>query len=273
MYTNSAGRDTLYTRVTERMFKRYVISPAAGTPKGVFFIFSEDPMNIFIYSDESGVLDKTHNAYFVFGGLMFFSREDRDLWSRKYTAAENIARRIEGVSNDSEVKAAVISNKSKSKLYRSLNHTEKFGVVISQHKLMDRLFENKKGKQRYLDWAYKMSVKTKFEDLIEHGVINPEKVEGLYFFVDEHSTATNGIYELKESLEQEFKFGTYNFEWNSYHAPIFKNLQRVCVEYCNSATKTLVRAADIVSNHIFYKANLNAGKVEPNNNLTLYYHP
>ena len=44
-------------------------------------------MNIFIYSDESGVFDKVHNKYFVFGGIMFLSKDERDNFNRKYINA------------------------------------------------------------------------------------------------------------------------------------------------------------------------------------------
>lgn len=230
-------------------------------------------MNIFVYSDESGVFDKFHNDFFVFGGLMFLSKDDRDVWSRKYIAAEKSVRSSEKMRTDIEVKATTISNKSKSKLYRSLNQAEKFGVVVKQKKLLDSLFDNKKGKQRYLDWAYKMSVKTKFLELIRNGQIVADNITGIYFFVDEHTTATNGIYELQESLEQEFKYGTYNYDWMTFHPPIFPNLQIVKVEYCNSSTKTLVRAADIVANHIYHEATENSGVVQNSNKLVLYYHP
>ncbi len=230
-------------------------------------------MNIFVYSDESGVFDKFHNDFFVFGGLMFLSKDDRDVWSRKYIAAEKSVRSSEKMRTDIEVKATTISNKSKSKLYRSLNQAEKFGVVVKQKKLLDSLFDNKKGKQRYLDWAYKMSVKTKFLELIRNGQIVADNITGIYFFVDEHTTATNGIYELQESLEQEFKYGTYNYDWMTFHPPIFPNLQIVKVEYCNSSTKTLVRAADIVANHIYHEATENSGDVQNSNKLVLYYHP
>lgn len=230
-------------------------------------------MNIFIYSDESGVLDKAHNDFFVFGGLVFLSKDDRDVWSRKYIAAEKTVRDAEGICKSAEVKASTISNKSKAKLYRSLNQTEKFGAVVQQANLLDSLFENKKGKQRYLDWVYKMAVKAKFKEMIATHQIDPNKVEGLYFFVDEHTTATNGIYELQEALEQEFKFGTYNMEWSAYYPPLFKGLQTVKVDYCNSATKTLVRAADIVANHIYHEAVTGNGTVATRNKLNLYYHP
>ncbi len=88
VYNNIAGRNTLYTRVTELTFKRHVMSSAARTPSGVFFIVLGVTMNIYIYSDESGVFDQTHNSFFVFGGLIFLSKQSRDEWSRRYIHAE-----------------------------------------------------------------------------------------------------------------------------------------------------------------------------------------
>lgn len=46
-------------------------------------------MNIYIYSDESGVFDYLHNDIFVFGGLIFLSKEEKDIASRKYIHAES----------------------------------------------------------------------------------------------------------------------------------------------------------------------------------------
>jgi hypothetical protein len=60
----------------------------------------EYKMNIFIYADESGVLDKAHDDYFVFGGVVFLSKDDRDVWSRRYNAAEQPIRIREGKSSD-----------------------------------------------------------------------------------------------------------------------------------------------------------------------------
>lgn len=34
-------------------------------------------MNIYVYSDESGVFDKEHNEYFVFGGLILLEQETK----------------------------------------------------------------------------------------------------------------------------------------------------------------------------------------------------
>ena len=231
-------------------------------------------MNIYVYSDESGVLDKQHNSYYVFGGVLFLSGEDRDTCSRRFVAAEKNIRSSENISTNTEVKACNIQPKSKNKLYRILKSEERFGVVISQKRLTnDELFSNKKSKQRYLDWAYKMAIKTKFQELIAQGVIDPQKVESISFLVDEHSTATEGWYELRESLEKEFKIGMWNFEYMTFHKPLFPSVKSVNLQYCNSAKNTLVRAADIVANHIFYLSNKNKGTIESEDKLHIFYHP
>lgn len=231
-------------------------------------------MNIYVYSDESGVLDKLHNDYYIFGGLLFISEEDRDTYSRKFIAAEKNVRISESIAQNIEVKACNIKPKSKNKLYRSVADAERFGVVISQKKLTnDALFSNKKTKQRYLDWAYKMAVRKKFEKMIAEGIIIPEEVESISFLVDEHSTATNGWYELRESLEKEFKIGMWNFDYMTFHKPLFPNIKSVNLQYCNSSKKTLVRAADIVANHIFFYANKNNGLIPVEEKLNIYYHP
>ena len=211
-------------------------------------------MNIYVYSDESGVFDKEHNDYFVFGGLILLGTEEKENWSRKYSSVEKTLRANKGVAADYELKATQITNKEKGKLFRSLNGCYKFGVVIRQQNVLDRIYLSKKDKQRYLDYAYKIAVKRAFENLIQDGTINSDEVERLYFYVDEHTTATNGRYELQEALEQEFKLGTFNYKYDTYYPPIFKKMKDVQLEYCNSESKLLIRAADIVANKIFYLA-------------------
>lgn len=229
-------------------------------------------MNIYIYSDESGVLDKKHNEYFCFGGVVFLSKDERDIAVRKYLSAENAVRRSEGKATNQEVKANSVSNKNKGKLYRSLNSFDKFGAIIKQEWLSDRLFANKKEKQRYLDWAYKMAVKEKLKAMISAGAIEPEKVKNIYFYIDEHSTATNGIYELRESLEREFKFGVSNFAYNSFYLPLFPSLDSVSVKFCDSKNNVMVRAADVVANKVFFSAR-QSGKMDENDRLKIFYHP
>ena len=210
-------------------------------------------MEIYVYSDESGVFDKVHNEVFVFGGLIFLKKRDMEAWSRKYMTAENTIRAGKYGENE-ELKASYISNKEKGKLYRSLNQTIKFGVVINQNNVLDRIFQSKKDKQRYLDYAYKIGLKRAFEGLIRAGEINPGEVKRIYVYNDEHSTATNGRYELEQALEQEFKLGTYNRRYDRYFPPIFGDIERIDLEFCSSDKVTLIRAADIIANRIYFMA-------------------
>lgn len=207
-------------------------------------------MVIYVFSDESGVFDKNHNEYYVYGGIICLGKAARDDWAHRYSAAENAIRPkyAEGL----ELKATHISNKDKGKLYRSMNNCFKFGAVVEQNKILERIFDSKKSKQRYLDFVYKISVKKAFEDLIRRGLIDPDRVVELCFSVDEHTTATDGRYELCEALEQEFKIGTFNWKYSTFFPPIFTRLKKVELSYCNSETVLLVRAADIIANNIYY---------------------
>lgn len=224
-------------------------------------------LDLYIYSDESGVFDKRHNEYFVFGGLIFLSKEDRDIAARKYVAAENAIRAKGQHARRKELKASVLKNGSKGKLYRSLNQHHKFGAMVNQAHVLDSICSHKKSKQRYLDYVYKLGAKCGFSNMIESGIIRPNEVVTLNFYVDEHTTATDGRYELREALEQEFKFGTHNANYSMFYPPIFHYLQSVNLLFCNSCKNTLVRAADIVANHIYHKCVSDNMTFEPNLHL------
>lgn len=114
-------------------------------------------MNLFIYSDESGVFDNVHNEYFVFGGLILLGKESRENWNRLYRNAEKTITPKYQIGQ--ELKAAIVSNQDKGKLFRSLNNCYKFSVIINQKKIHQEIFKSKKTKQRYLDYAYKIAVK------------------------------------------------------------------------------------------------------------------
>ena len=229
-------------------------------------------MNIYIYSDESGVFDKVHNDIFVFAGIICIDNNEKEKFTRKYSRVEKSIRNSSNYESE-ELKACLISNKDKGKLFRSMNQAYKFAVIIKQQEVLDRIFNSKKDKQRFLDYAYKRGVKSALERMLKQSIIQDEEVENLYFYVDEHSTATNGKYELEETLESEFKYGTYNLDWNYAYPPLFNHLKSVNVEFCNSKHKYLVRASDIVANRIYYLAvqemNKKMNEVEKLYTLTL----
>lgn len=47
-------------------------------------------MDIFVYSDESGVFDVDHNDIFVFGGIILLGKGAKADCARKYAHAENV---------------------------------------------------------------------------------------------------------------------------------------------------------------------------------------
>lgn len=145
-------------------------------------------MNIFVYGDESGVFDKRHNDVFVFGVLVFLDKEEKDKQCRKFLHAERCIRPYYGNGDrDGELKACRISNKHKSNLFRSTNGCIRYAFVISQQSVADEAFNNKKRKQRYLDYVYKVGLKRVFSRLIRAGKIDPRDIDNIYVRFDEHT--------------------------------------------------------------------------------------
>lgn len=225
-------------------------------------------MDLFVYSDESGVLDYIHNDYYVFGGLLLIGKEAKDIAVRKYIAAEKVIEK--NYKKGTELKATNISNSEKGKLYRSLNQHYKFAVIVKQQQINKNIFNEKKSKQRYLDYVYKIGLKALLKKLIAKKIINENEVKNIRIFADEHTTATDGKYELREGLLQEYKYGTFNETYNIFYNPIMPHIQNIEVNYCNSATTTLVRAADIIANRVYYLAISNKiDELKGNDNLVV----
>ncbi len=226
-------------------------------------------MNLYIYTDESGVFDYIHNDYFVFGGVLYLSKEDRDLDVRKYLKVERDL--VYKYEKDVELKASYISNKDKGKIFRSLNNTFKFGAVIKQSDVLKNIYDNKKSKQRYLDYVYKIALKRTLIHLNRRQLIDLDSIEHIHIYCDEHTTATDGKYELREAILYEFKHGTFNYNYQIFYSPICCNLKDVKLEFCDSRRKPLIRAADIVANKVFYSARSNEiSKIRKKVHLVLF---
>jgi hypothetical protein len=224
-------------------------------------------MELFVYSDESGVFDQKNEVIFDFGGVVFFSKKERDNAERKFISVESGIKKRNNYPKTLEYKASKASNADKMSLFRSMNGLIKFGVVIEEKKIMSNIFDQKKSKQRYLDYAFKIGIKRLFAKLIEDKMLDPQQIERIYFFADEHTTATNGRYELREALLNEFKYGTYNETWDKFYPAIFPNIKDVLLDYCDSASIPLIRSADIIANHIYHSAISHIETSEPSRNL------
>lgn len=228
-------------------------------------------MNLFVYSDESGVFDAANNDFFVFGGLLFMSKASRDAANRKYHAVERTIRRSGNYALDAELKASVLTRAQRRSVIRSLNNEIKFAVIVEQKKLEPNIFAHKKHKQRFLDYAYKMALKNCLLQLSAEGRLDLPSIEHLFVYCDEHTTATSGIYELEESLLKEFKLGMHSKNFIRFFPPCIPTLKGLTVKFIASETSALIRAADVLANHVYGCA---MSKTAPNRpNLYLKYIP
>ena len=206
-------------------------------------------MDLYIYTDESGVFDSVHSDTFVFGGIVFLSLEEKDNFSRKYLHAEQTIRNSGRYKKIDELKAASIIPKDRLKLYRSTNQCCRFAVIIKEREL-HKSFLDKKSKQRFLDYALMLGLKDILTQLTRNEIIDCNQIENVFLFCDQHSTATDGVCELRDSILQEFKYGS-EIPFYSY-PPLFPNIKEVNVKYCDSRYETLIRSADIIANRVFF---------------------
>ena len=63
-----------------------------------------------------------------------------------------------------------------------------------------------------------------------------------------------GLYDLRQSIYQEFHEGTNNLRYEIFYDPILKESDlEVRVKYVNSECEELVRAADIIANRAYFE--------------------
>jgi hypothetical protein len=173
---------------------------------------------------------------------------------REYSAIENDIRRNESrFGDDDELKACHLRMKERKRLFTLLQKSQcvQFGVVVDQKRLRDNVFASKGSKQRYMDWALKMGVKKGVLEVINRGIASKRDIDHVFVFVDEHSSTTEGKYNLSQSIDEEFRLGMYD-SYGTFHDPVFSpSFPKIPVHYLDSRSVTLIRAADITANWIY----------------------
>jgi hypothetical protein len=209
---------------------------------------------IFIYLDDSGVLHRnSKEQFFVYAGYIFLSKKDKDRALAKYRHAAKV---LQGDSNN-EMKAHILSKANKRSLLSQLSDCESFSCVVDKKRIYDLILDNKKSIHRYKDYCIKRAAKAKISELINRKLIDPYQPTALRFFIDNQHTSTDGIYNLGESIKEEFCNGIANFDYGSKHSPLFYNYLEIHTKFCDSKTHYLVQASDILANCIFTKYNYN----------------
>ena len=175
-------------------------------------------MKLYVYADESGTFDKAHNDIFVYGGVIV-SAQDRKAATDKYLGLErHIRSGFGGRYGDAELKASVLTMRDRSRVFKAIPNMGclQFAAIVRQQYLRDSIFQTKYSRQRYLDYALKMAIKGGIRTLFANGLVREEDISGMSVVVDEHSTSTDGRYNLQETINAEFRYGIHNYNWQTY---------------------------------------------------------
>jgi len=208
------------------------------------------PQRVFFFFDDSGVLHtKEESGYFVYGGFVFSNREDLDTAKRKYINANKKLK--EELGRDDELKAAGLSAKHKRALFMVLRECESLSCSVQISRVYADILSNKKAVCRYKDYVLKRCVKAKILELIRKGEINTDDDIKIEVNIDEQLTATNGYYSLRDSIREELQHGIQNFDYGTFHKPVFNAEVEVVIRYCESKNNYLIQASDILANRIW----------------------
>lgn len=203
---------------------------------------------VYIYIDDSGILHKEHE-YFIYAGYVFIDLETKETAKREYKAlARKIAASLE---RDDEIKSFGLEVKHKRALYNVMRKHESLSVCVNINNLYDHILDEKKSIHRFKDYALKRVIKGKIQQLIRSEKINPNDDIKICIQIDEQLTASNGYYDLANSVKEELSAGIHNFDYGSFHKPIFNKKVFVDVQFCDSSNNALVQASDILANRHF----------------------
>lgn len=217
--------------------------------------------DIYIYMDDSGVLHpKEASGVFIYAGYIFVSTKEKDDAKRKYLSA---LRKISPHTKAAgELKACKLEVKHKRALYNVLRYYESFSVSVDIKRVFPGILENKKSICRYKDYVIKRTIKTKVNQLISQNKISSLQDTTLHLNIDEQLSATNGYYDLSSTIEEEFLHGIYNYNYATFHQPIFAcNKLNIHVAYCQSDKNYLIQASDILANKIWNFSRKNLFKI------------
>lgn len=224
---------------------------------------------VYFFFDDSGVLHpKEKSGFFVYGGYVFVNREELDSAKRQYINANKALKAK--LSRCDELKAAGLDPKHKRSLYMAVRKYESISCSVEIRRVYTSIVSNKKAICRYKDYVLKRCVKAKLKDLIKKGKIRADEDVAIEVNIDEQLTATNGYYSLRDSIKEELQHGISNFDYGTFHSPVFEAQVDVSVKYCESKSNYMIQASDILANKIWTSFRLS--KYEDVSNIPNHLH-
>ncbi|MBO1308673.1 DUF3800 domain-containing protein [Enterococcus sp. 669A] len=211
---------------------------------------------VFLFFDDSGVLHKNApNRFFIYAGLIFVGKDAKENAKRRYCG---VVKRIKSNKNlEGELKASLLKPSDKYDLYRVLKDEQSMGLTVDISKVHQSILKEKNSIHRFKDYALKRLVKAKMEELIAKGLLDANEDVRINICVDEQATATNGYYNFRDSVYEELKNGIINYNYETFHQPIFFGNVEISVSYCDSKHNYLVQASDILANRLWTSFKIN----------------
>lgn len=208
---------------------------------------------LYVYIDESGTLDKAHNKYFVYAGILALGKNAKNEAARQQLALEDIVKKEQTIPAGNELKANRLDLKTAKRFIKlSTEKVVRFAVVVYQDCLHEYIFNTKQDKQRYLDYALKIAIKRALLNCFKCGIYKKDDIAAMDVIVDEHSSSTNGKYNLVQTINAEFRTGVWNPQWNHGYPPVFTpSFPEIKVSYVDSASVPQIRIADITANWVY----------------------
>lgn len=228
--------------------------------------------SVYFFFDDSGVFHRSEpSGFFVYAGFVFTSREELETAKRKYINANKKLKKALGV--DYELKAAVLENKHKRALFNAVSEYETLSVSVDLKRIYGYIIDKKKSRCRYKDYVLKLCVKRKLQDLIQAGTLSRDDDVHLVISIDEQLTATDGYYDLRDSIQEELQHGIANFNYGVVHEKVFTGQVNVDILYCESKNNYLIQASDILANRIWTSYRLGKPELRKISNHTALTFP
>ena len=227
--------------------------------------------DIYFFFDDSGVLHKNEpSGFFVYAGYVFLSRQDLEDAKRKYIHAN---KQIKLYTNrKGELKAAGLPVKHKRALFTPLQDCESVSLAVDISRVYESILSDKRAICRYKDYVLKRCIKSKLQDLIRRELLYPTEDVRLHINIDEQLTATNGYYNLRDSIFEELAYGISNWDYGTFHPNVFSGKVSVEISYCESKNNYLIQASDILANRIWTSYRTNNFKLRSiSNHLSLTF--
>lgn len=228
------------------------------------------PQEVTFFFDDSGVLHKNEpSGYFVYAGYVFTNRVTLEDAKRKYINANKKLKKA--LNRSDELKAANLSTVHKRALFNAVKEYDSVDAVVDISRVYDHILSHKKSICRYKDYVLKRCVKNILKRMIADGTLSPDEDIKVSIYIDEQLTATNGYYDLRDSIMEELKYGISNFDYGTRYPHLFNGEVAVSIQYCDSSKNYLIQASDILANRIWtsYKTrDRNLRQIEHHTSLT-----